>query len=106
PAFHTWRLPRRIAPDLGSRPWENRADGVERQADRKQAERTGFEPVVEFYPYTGLANRRYRPLSHLSGSTRSVRVLKALELWQPFPACARHFFSSERWLVRLLTGVG
>lgn len=32
-----------------------------------QAERTGFEPVIEFYPYTGLANRRYRPLSHLSG---------------------------------------
>ena len=34
-----------------------------------QAERTGFEPVVEFYPHTGLANRRYRPLSHLSGSS-------------------------------------
>jgi hypothetical protein len=23
--------------------------------------------VMEFYPHTGLANRRYRPLSHLSG---------------------------------------
>src|SRR5262249_24106359 len=33
------------------------------------AERTGFEPVVEFYPHTGLANRRYRPLSHLSGGS-------------------------------------
>lgn len=30
------------------------------------AERTGFEPVVEFNPHTGLANRRFRPLSHLS----------------------------------------
>src|SRR5579883_3574843 len=30
------------------------------------AERTGFEPVVGCYPDTGLANRRYRPLSHLS----------------------------------------
>ena len=29
-------------------------------------ERTGFEPVMECYPHTGLANRRYRPLSHLS----------------------------------------
>jgi hypothetical protein len=29
-------------------------------------ERTGFEPVVGCNPYTGLANRRYRPLSHLS----------------------------------------
>src|SRR5262249_33027374 len=35
--------------------------------DRKSAERTGFEPVVECYPHTGLANRRFRPLSHLSG---------------------------------------
>src|SRR5688500_162594 len=30
------------------------------------AERTGFEPAVQFDPYTGLANRRFRPLSHLS----------------------------------------
>src|SRR5262249_9061120 len=34
------------------------------------AERTGFEPVVENYPHTALANRRYRPLSHLSGAVR------------------------------------
>jgi hypothetical protein len=32
------------------------------------AERTGFEPVMECYPHTGLANRRFRPLSHLSTS--------------------------------------
>lgn len=32
------------------------------------AERTGFEPVMQCYPHTGLANRRYRPLSHLSGA--------------------------------------
>jgi hypothetical protein len=32
----------------------------------KEAERTGFEPAVGFDPYTGLANRRFRPLSHLS----------------------------------------
>jgi hypothetical protein len=29
-------------------------------------ERTGFEPAVGYNPYTGLANRRFRPLSHLS----------------------------------------
>ena len=31
-----------------------------------ETERTGFEPVEGSYPLTGLANRRYRPLSHLS----------------------------------------
>lgn len=35
------------------------------------AERTGFEPAVRFNPYIGLANRRFRPLSHLSGSGAS-----------------------------------
>lgn len=30
------------------------------------AERGGFEPPIRFYPYNGLANRRFRPLSHLS----------------------------------------
>ena len=30
------------------------------------AERGGFEPPVRFNPYNGLANRRFRPLSHLS----------------------------------------
>src|SRR5205823_1449070 len=38
-----------------------------------QAERTGFEPVEQCYPLTGLANRRFRPLSHLSRS-ESVRL--------------------------------
>ena len=32
----------------------------------KMAERGGFEPPVRFNPYNGLANRRFRPLSHLS----------------------------------------
>src|ERR1700722_7977751 len=30
------------------------------------AERRGFEPPVEVSPYDGLANRCFRPLSHLS----------------------------------------
>ena len=33
---------------------------------KKMAEREGFEPSVRYYPYDGLANRCFRPLSHLS----------------------------------------
>jgi hypothetical protein len=33
------------------------------------AERGGFEPPVEFSPYDGLANRCFRPLSHLSAAS-------------------------------------
>jgi hypothetical protein len=33
---------------------------------KKRAERTGFEPAEGFDPFTDLANRRFRPLSHLS----------------------------------------
>ena len=35
------------------------------------AEKGGFEPPVRFYPYNGLANRRFRPLSHLSAERYS-----------------------------------
>ncbi len=34
---------------------------------RTTAERTGFEPAVQCYLYADLANRCFRPLSHLSG---------------------------------------
>ena len=34
------------------------------------AERTRFELVVQNYPYVGLANRWFQPLTHLSSSTR------------------------------------
>jgi hypothetical protein len=30
------------------------------------AERMGFEPMIRFRPYNGLANRRLQPLGHLS----------------------------------------
>jgi hypothetical protein len=33
---------------------------------KKPAERTGFEPAEGCDPFTDLANRRFRPLSHLS----------------------------------------
>ena len=36
------------------------------QARLGQAERTGFEPAEGFDPFTDLANRRFRPLSHRS----------------------------------------
>jgi len=32
-----------------------------------EAERAGFEPAVQCYPYAALAKRCFRPLSHLSG---------------------------------------
>ena len=32
-----------------------------------EAERTGFEPAEGCYPFADLANRCFRPLSHLSG---------------------------------------
>ncbi len=37
-----------------------------RRTARTAAERTGFEPADQCDPVTGLANRRFRPLSHLS----------------------------------------
>ena len=43
----------------------------------KLAERGGFEPPVQFYPYNGLANRRFRPLSHLSGSRHATKTIRA-----------------------------
>ena len=32
------------------------------------AETEGFEPSVQMYPYDGLANRWFQPLTHVSGS--------------------------------------
>ena len=32
------------------------------------AERAGFEPAVRYDPYDDLANRCFRPLSHLSSN--------------------------------------
>jgi len=46
------------------------ADGVRRSLSASGvvgAERGGFEPPIPFSQYNGLANRRFRPLSHLSG---------------------------------------
>ena len=42
------------------------------------AERGGFEPPVRYDPYDGLANRCFRPLSHLSaiiGYERNIITL-------------------------------
>ena len=43
--------------------------------DGDPAERGGFEPPIPLSQYNGLANRRFRPLSHLSGAAtgRSTR---------------------------------
>ena len=39
-----------------------------------QAERTGFEPAEGFDPFTDLANRRFRPLSHRSVNNSMVTI--------------------------------
>ncbi len=38
------------------------------KGDTNKAERSGFEPEMPVSRHTGLAIRRFRPLSHLSGS--------------------------------------
>ena len=38
-----------------------------------EAERAGFEPAVRCYSYADLANRCFRPLSHLSGPYKSTK---------------------------------
>ena len=43
-----------------------RATNTRNLLKRQMAERGGFEPPVEVSPYDGLANRCFRPLSHLS----------------------------------------
>ncbi len=57
-----------------------------------QAERTGFEPVDGCYPVTGLANRRYRPLSHLSKECYDKRLRQTehpAEILGCTPGCTR-----------------
>jgi integrase len=60
-----------------------------------EAERTGFEPVNRLSPVTGLANRRYRPLSHLSG----VRRPAAPWSWRPHHPFPKH--TQRRGLVQV-----
>ena len=43
----------------------------------RKAETTGFEPADRFDPITDLANRRFRPLSHISfGFCRVIRLAR------------------------------
>jgi hypothetical protein len=58
----------------------NKANGgsVRGRADNR-AERGGFEPPKPVSQFNGLANRRYRPLSHLSsGGIRALRIPRDL----------------------------
>ena len=45
------------------------------------AERGGFEPPVQCYPYDGLANRSFRPLRHLSEISS---LMKEIPDYNPF----------------------
>ena len=48
--------------------------------NQQQAERGGFEPPVGLKPYTDLANRRIRPLCHLSDPLTDGRKYSGLDL--------------------------
>ncbi len=65
---------------------------------RDLAERGGFEPPIRFNPYNGLANRRFRPLSHLSIKliTRASRPQSALGSPGFAPLAATRFAASKR----------
>ena len=45
--------------------------------EKNEAERAGFEPAVRCYSYADLANRCFRPLSHLSVY---LNLLKSIQL--------------------------
>jgi hypothetical protein len=42
---------------------------------RRMAETEGFEPSVGSYPYGGLANRWFQPLTHVSGKAFRARPI-------------------------------
>jgi hypothetical protein len=54
-----------------------------RRAVGKEAERTGFEPADQVTPVTDLANRRFRPLSHLSETQASESAHEFGDLVHP-----------------------
>jgi hypothetical protein len=55
----------------GFEKWTELLETMEKQepalAGSFDTERAGFEPAVRYYPHADLANRCFRPLSHLSG---------------------------------------
>ena len=57
---------------------------------RKGPVRGGFEPPVRFYPYNGLANRRFRPLSHRTSGEKHKK-----EYGQSPTAILRNLVHSE-----------
>jgi hypothetical protein len=60
-----------VSPNFGVEPRDLGVSpnfGVEPVEPEILAERGGFEPPVDGKAYDGLANRCFRPLSHLSGS--------------------------------------
>ena len=65
-------------------------------AEELKAERTGFEPAVGCDTYTDLANRRYRPLSHLSGGKIRGRESPFLDEGEIMPRKSPEGKSIER----------
>ena len=56
------------------------------EGDSEKAERSGFEPEMPFARHTGLAIRRFRPLSHLSIQADNVTE------WNSFSQVQEHCF--------------
>ncbi len=83
-AMLVWSVLGAAVPDfrdkLGTTFWDNWLTSAESalfivfdKAGENQAERAGFEPAVRCYSYADLANRCFRPLSHLSGPYKSTK---------------------------------
>lgn len=73
----------------------------------RKAERTGFEPAERFDPFTELAIRRFRPLSHRSvaGPEKSDPVIDRVEIvletsLQRNPRLLRFIETFLTWWVR------
>ena len=63
-------IKKRPKPASGNRRILQRVTGLSSSRQPESTERGGFEPPVRCDTYNGLANRRFRPLSHLSKCPR------------------------------------
>src|SRR6185312_15655673 len=92
----------RVCPSVCPNDWDKRKRLAVRDClaepydERLQRERRGQDSNLRTsYPVTGLANPRFRPLSHLSGSYRiilsAVRTTSSLKFYE-FPARLQEIF--------------
>ena len=70
---------------------------------RARAERTGFEPAEGDYPFTDLANRRIRPLCHLSGCRERMGPRTSCHFSARLPVCKGQRVGGPAYGSRLLS---